>query len=134
MMDVSMELPEKIFFTWNSMFGNDYYGEGADALLGNKGTVLRDDAGHVRYVAQAGKAGKAEAESAKAPGAAPDIVGGSDETDLHMQNFIDCVRSRKEPNCPFELGFRSAIACQMANTSYRRGRPVQWDEKREDIV
>jgi hypothetical protein len=51
-----------------------------------------------------------------------------------MQNFFDCVRSRKEPNCPFELGFRSAIACQMAVTSYRRGCTVHWDEKREEIV
>lgn len=133
-MDVSMDQPEKIFFTWNSMFGNDYYGEGADALLGNKGTILRDDAGHVRYLPQGGKAGEAGAEAAQPSGAAPDIVGGSDETDLHMQNFVDCVRSRKEPNCPFEIGFRSAIACQMAITSYRRGRPVRWDEKREDIV
>ena len=28
-------------------------------------------------------------------------------TGLHMQNFFDCVRSRKEPVCPFELGFRT---------------------------
>ena len=30
----------------------------------------------------------------------------------HMQNFFDCIRERdKEPNCPFELGFRVSIAC-----------------------
>ena len=51
-----------------------------------------------------------------------------------MQNFFDCVRSRKEPNCPFEIGYRSAIACQMAVRSYREGRTVTWDEKREEIV
>jgi len=55
-------------------------------------------------------------------------------TKAHMQNFFDCVRSRQEPNCPFELGFRSAITCQMANASYRLGRSVQWDESRQDIV
>ena len=51
-----------------------------------------------------------------------------------MQNFIDCVRSRKQPNCPFEIGFRSAIACQMAIASLRQGRAVRWDTKREEIV
>jgi hypothetical protein len=51
-----------------------------------------------------------------------------------MQNFFDCVRSRKEPTCPFEIGFRAAIACQMAIRSYREGRTVKWDEKREEIV
>jgi hypothetical protein len=51
-----------------------------------------------------------------------------------MQNFLDCVRSRKQPNCPFETGFRSAVACQMAVASYRQGRTVRWDARREEIV
>jgi hypothetical protein len=58
----------------------------------------------------------------------------SDISVLHMQNFFDCVRSRKEPNCPFELGFRSAVACRMAVESYRQGRTVSWDEQKEEIV
>jgi hypothetical protein len=44
------------------------------------------------------------------------------------------MRSRKEPNCPFEIGFRSAIACYMCITSYRQNRPVRWDEKTEEVV
>ena len=61
---------------------------------------------------------------------------GSDEndTEAHMRNFFDCVRSRMEPNCPFELGYSSAIACQMAIASLRQGRTVQWDAEREDII
>jgi hypothetical protein len=51
-----------------------------------------------------------------------------------MHNFIDCVRSRKEPNCPLEIGFRAAIACRMALVSYREGRRVKWDAEREEIV
>jgi hypothetical protein len=51
-----------------------------------------------------------------------------------MQNFFDCVRSRKEPVCPFEIGFRSAIACQMAIASYRQQRTVRWDPATEEIV
>jgi len=55
-------------------------------------------------------------------------------TDLHMQNWFDCTRSRKEPNCPFEIGYRTAIACQMAVASYGRGEPVGWDPETEHIV
>ena len=58
----------------------------------------------------------------------------SDATDTHMQNFFDCVRSRKEPICPFEIGFRTAIACQMAIASYRQQRTVRWDPATEEIV
>ena len=131
-MDVAMNQPEKMLFNWNSMFGNNLFGEGDDEVLGNKGTIFRDENEQVRYAPQG--------EPSAAPAAAPtsvkaaDIVGGGDMTVTHMQNFFDCVRSRKQPNCPFELGFRSAVACQMAIASYRQGRPVRWDEKREEIV
>jgi predicted dehydrogenase len=132
-MDVSMDQPEDLSFTWNSMFGNRYYGEGDDLVLGNKGTLLRNEAEQLRYVPQDEAAAQSTAEAAK-PSSTPDIVGGSDSTLAHMQNFLDCVRSRKEPNCPFEIGFRSAIACQMAIASYRQGRTVRWDATREEIV
>ena len=134
-MDVSMSQPEKLLFTWNSMFGNKYFGEGHDLILGDKGTITRDESDQVTYKSEAEDAGsEASALARAAATATPDIVGGSDTTNLHMQNFIDCVRSRKEPNCPFEIGFRSAIACQMAVFSYRQGRTVHWDEGREEIV
>ena len=132
-MSACMHQPEKIFFTWNSMFGNSFYGEGEDLLLGNKGTLLCKELDGLRYVPQAGRHVEASAEAAPA---VPDVegIGDSGMTKAHMQNFFDCVRSRQEPNCPFELGFRSAITCQMANASYRLGRSVQWDESRQDIV
>lgn len=137
-MNVAMDQPENLLFTWNSMFGNRHYGEGGDLVLGTKGTLIRDGAGQIRYEPDEPKGGEAKrnasAEPAKPSGKGPDIVGMSDETVLHMQNFFDCIRSRKEPNGPFEIGFRSAIACQMAIRSYRQGRTVRWDAQRDDIV
>ena len=133
-MNVTMNQPEKILFTWNSMFGNDLYGEGYDLLLGNKGTVMQNESDQVAYWPKGEKVTGEIKEGSGSKGKQPDIVGYSDKTDTHMQNFFDCVRSRKEPIAPFELGFRSAIACQMAIRSYREGRTVKWDEKREDIV
>jgi hypothetical protein len=133
-MDVSMALPEKILFTWNSGFGSSYYG-GDEFVLGTEGTVARNsNTENVTYIPSHSNS---ETKSARASGRPPetaDIVGGGDETDLHMRNFLDCVRSRKEPNCPFEIGFRSAIACQMAVAAYRQGREVHWDAGTEQIV
>jgi predicted dehydrogenase len=131
-MDVSMALPEKVLFTWNSGFGSSYYGAD-EVVLGSEGAVFRDQRHHsVSYVPK-----RARREAVAAAGEKPvsaDIVGGGNETDLHMQNFMDCVRSRKTPNCPFEIGYRSAIACQMAVASYRQGRQVHWDAEAEQIV
>jgi len=133
-MDVSMSQSEKLLFTWNSMFGNSYFGEGDDMVLGNKGTILRDDHDQIRYESQDKPRSAKSAEPEGATKKSADIVGGGDATLAHMQNFFDCMRSRKEPNCPFEIGFRSAIACYMAITSYREKRTVRWNEKNEEVV
>ena len=131
-MDVTMALPEKIFFTWNSGFGSSYYGAD-EVVLGSDGAVLRDQRrGSVSFVPK--RTRHHGAPVAEENPSAADIVGGGDETEMHMQNFFDCVRSRKTPNCPFEIGFRSAIACQMAVASYRQGREVRWDAEAEQIV
>jgi hypothetical protein len=93
---------------------------------------MHDESDQVLYLPQ-GKRAADEAQALAAPGAkAP--AGYSDSTLQHMQNFFDCVRSRNQPVCPFEMGFRAAITCQMAITSYRQRRTVRWDSKAEDIV
>jgi hypothetical protein len=51
-----------------------------------------------------------------------------------MQYFLDCVRDGKEPNCPFDVGFRVSIACRMAVDSYLQGRAMKWDPRKEEIV
>ena len=51
-MTVSMNQPEKVLFTWNSMFGNAYYGETHDYLFGTKGTVMHDESDQVLYLPQ----------------------------------------------------------------------------------
>ena len=132
-MDVSMDQPENLLFTWNSSFGNNYFGEdGYDFALGNKGTVIRV-VDNVTFQPQDHAAHKTGTPASV--GGEPDMVGSDDDdTAAHMRNFFDCVRNRKEPNCPFELGYNSAIACQMAITSLRQGRTVQWDPEKNDIV
>jgi predicted dehydrogenase len=129
-MSVSMNQAEKILFTWNSMFGNAYYGETCDYLFGTKGTLMHDEADRVEYWPQGKNTPGANAKEGKAA----EQTGYLDSTTPHMQNFLDCVRSRKEPVCPFEMGFRAAIACQMAIASYRRQRTVRWDPQTQDIL
>jgi predicted dehydrogenase len=134
-MDVSMDQPEHLCFTWNSAFGNDYYGEdGNDLALGNKGTVIRVS-DNVTFFPQGTHAAH-KSDTPARTGFEPDIVGSFDDADTaaHMRNFFDCVRSRKEPDCPFELGYKSAIACQMAIASLRQSRTVQWDPQKQEIV
>lgn len=128
-MDVMMDQPENLLFTWNSGFYNHHF-DIDEFVLGSKGTIARNDQ-DVRYLPEGRQT---QAQPAATKGATLDIVGSTDDTVPHMKNFFQCVRSREQPNCPFEIGYRSAIACQMAVTSYRSKRAVRWDHEREDII
>ena len=52
-----------------------------------------------------------------------------DGTIDHMQNFFDCVRTRKEPNAPVETGVAAARAGHIANLAYHRNGQVSWPTK-----
>ena len=53
----------------------------------------------------------------------------------HMGDFIDCIRSRKQPICDAEIGHRSMSVCHLANISLRLGgRRLDWDAKKEQFV
>jgi len=45
----------------------------------------------------------------------------------HMQNFIDCVRSREKPIATVEVGCSTAITCCLGNIANELGRPVKWN-------
>ncbi len=45
----------------------------------------------------------------------------ADGTIAHMQNFLDCVRSRKAPNAPIRPAVAIARAAHLANTAWRKG-------------
>jgi predicted dehydrogenase len=45
----------------------------------------------------------------------------------HLQNFLDCIKSREEPNAPVEVGNYTAVALCMAIEALRKGRRVRWN-------
>lgn len=51
----------------------------------------------------------------------------------HMQNWLDCIRSRKKPVADVEIGHRSVTVCHLANIVRAVGRPLRWDPVREDF-
>ena len=59
--------------------------------------------------------------------------------DLHLytnaggehRDFLDCVKSRKDPYFPVEIGHRVATVCHLANLSIKLGRKLKWDPEKE---
>lgn len=61
-------------------------------------------------------------------------TGGDVLTTAHMRNWMECVRSRKQPNAPIEAGFRHATATIMTNAAYRTGQRTVFDPVKQEVV
>ena len=86
--------------------GGAFYGlEGSIVQENNRGMMVRYDAK------------RKEVESWKI----------TDENTPHMQNWLDCMKSRKQPNSPVELANRVLVGAHLANESFRSGKRVNWD-------
>jgi hypothetical protein len=48
-------------------------------------------------------------------------------TDLHVANFLECIRTRATPAAPMWLGFQAALVVQMVNLSLKQGRRLRWN-------
>ena len=64
---------------------------------------------------------------------------GSDEIKLynsrdHKQNFLDCIKSRKDPIASAEIGHRSSTVCHLGNIAMLLDRKVKWDPKKERFI
>ncbi|RJP33502.1 MAG: gfo/Idh/MocA family oxidoreductase [Candidatus Omnitrophota bacterium] len=104
---------------FNVQFMNGFEGDGC-AYYGVKGSVIQERDGFFR---QYGVDNKMVNEWKM-----------GDEGTAHMQNFLDCIRSRKQPNSPVEMGHRVLIGAHLANISYRAGKRVGWDPIHEKFV
>jgi predicted dehydrogenase len=62
---------------------------------------------------------------------------GPDEIHLYTnragehRDFLDCVKSRKDPYFPVDVGHRVSTVCHLANIAIRSGRKLRWDPQAE---
>jgi len=51
----------------------------------------------------------------------------------HMQNFLDCVRSRQQPIAPIEAGYAHSVAVIMADEAFTTGRRMVYDSAKREV-
>ena len=49
------------------------------------------------------------------------------ESNNHLQNFIDCIKSRRRCVADVEIGHRTATICHLCGIARRLGRTLRWD-------
>jgi predicted dehydrogenase len=65
----------------------------------------------------------------------PDIYvrSSGDGTLSHLQNWLDCIRSRKVPNAHIRVGHQAARTSHLANAALKAGHRVRWNHATQKI-
>jgi predicted dehydrogenase len=103
---------ESTVVNWNDRAGIEF--------MGTEGTLYCDRGRyevHPDHRGTAKERSRIDGEEAKGS----DFFRKVDGAQYHLQNWVECVRSRKRPNCPAEEGVRAAAAAHLANRSLRSG-------------
>ena len=109
-----LEYPEKLTVTFEATITDMRPEESADIVFFGEGGRLSIFRHRARFLPQ----GKGE----------PVLLPSSPEPP-HMGNFLECVKSRKEPNATAFEGHYSAMACHIGNIAYKERRAVQWKKE-----
>lgn len=99
--------------TWTLNYCNSYENDWSIQFQGDKGTMLLSKQG-LRIYAEPWPQNPEPVQQLDAP--VP--------LQAHVQNFLDCVRSRQEPNAPVEVGASAVSAPHLANLAFKQGRRV----------
>lgn len=61
-------------------------------------------------------------------------TGADSMTTLHMRDWMDCIRTRKETNAPIEAGYNHSIAGIMTTAALHTGKRVTFDEASQEVM
>jgi predicted dehydrogenase len=103
--------------TWTLDYANSYQNGWSITFMGDKGTMILDDEGFVVYD-EPWKKNKAPVHQEKAP--VP--------VESHVQNFMDCIKSRQDPNCTVEIAAQAVSGPHLANQALLKGRKISLAE------
>lgn len=98
------------------------------AYIGEYGTLVVDRSGWEVMAENKSTGAKAGFEDV------PVQKGTGKGLELHVANFIDCIKTRNKPNCDIETGAHIARFSQMGNIAYRLGRKIVWDAEKQEFL
>ncbi|MBC7875453.1 MAG: Gfo/Idh/MocA family oxidoreductase, partial [Ferruginibacter sp.] len=61
-------------------------------------------------------------------------TGADNLTSAHMRNWMECIRSRQQPNAPVEAGYAHSVASIMTNAAVRTGYKASFDVATQEVM
>jgi predicted dehydrogenase len=134
-------VPEVIFYGTKGTFDTESWtargaGGGTEAL--KEPVTVPKPEGKATAAAAAGSDG-GSAQAGRGSNGGPSVDQGQTQLDQrvegegHVRNWLECVRSRKEPNAPVEVGYAHSVASIMCFKAWESGRRQVFDAARKEI-
>ena len=110
------------------IYGGSYGREHGVAFIGENGTLVVDRAKGWEVIPETDSNGNnPKIERVEL------THGGGKGLDLHVKNFIDCIKTREKPNADVEIGAHIAKVAHLGNIAYKTGRKVFWDPGKNEF-
>ncbi len=103
--------------TWTLCYSNSYHNGWQIILQGRNATMELDEDGY-RVFPEPWK------ETNEAPPVVHNYKGGI-PTEPHVKNFLECIKSRQEPNAPVEVGHHAVTGPHLANMALKQQKRVE---------
>jgi len=131
-MEAIFEFPSKrmVHFSQYETSSNPILRSGMVEFRGTVGTLYYEGANFVVVPEFGGQF--QDRERRMAPVEEKGSVG--DPTAQHIRNFLDCVKSRNDPNCTIEEGHKSTTLALLGNISLEVGTRLEWDPAVERVT
>ncbi len=94
---------------WTLDYSNSYENGWSIKFMGDRGTLILEESGW-KILAEPWKKEAPPVYEARPTVGVTNVV-------AHVQNFLDCVRSRKQPNCTVDMAARAVAGPHLANLS-----------------
>jgi predicted dehydrogenase len=107
--------------TWTLNYRSSYEHDWSITFQGEKATMFMDRRG-LRIIADEGLS--PEPWRQKPSHTVTLEIPDTDNPNAHMKNFLDCLDSRQEPNCPIEVAAAAVAGPHMANLAYKQRRRI----------
>ena len=154
-----LEYPKGFLVSYSTSFGND--SDSSTRIMGDRGTLINvggEGSQRWKLVEEKGthehnpfvrrpqhliKLGAADRQGMSwsqklVSGAIDKTYGGmpfvSDSNPSHMRNWLECLRTRSQPNASVVQGLAQSAACIMAARAQREGKKLYWNSQTEEIV
>ncbi|CAN5846731.1 Gfo/Idh/MocA family oxidoreductase [soil metagenome] len=105
------------------MYGTDHHGV---AFIGSEGTLVIDRSKW--FLLPETKDGQY-----LIPAVPHQTAGSQTGLNEHVENFLQCIKTREKPRCDIASARDVAVNCHLGNIAYRTGRKVYWDDAKNSF-